>query len=90
MTKHDPLRLQVAKAIQSDEKGMEYFITDEGLADFLSTTLEADQEEALKIAKEILEDRNSLYRYYYDERSGPESLAGRLSEIGKRNRGSTL
>ncbi|SEA62903.1 hypothetical protein [Nitrosospira multiformis] len=84
MTNQDQLRIQVAKAILSDERGKGYFITEQGLTEFLSIVLEANQEEALTTAREILKDRNSEYRYYYDESSGSETLAGRLTEIGKK------
>jgi hypothetical protein len=82
MAENNKLRLQLAMAIQSDEKGKGYFTTEQQLSEFLSLVLKANKEEALHVAREILEDRDGS-RYYYFEPGGPETLAGRLAAIGQ-------
>ena len=76
------LAIQVAKAIQSDEKGEKFFTTEQGLVDFLVATLHADRHKAAETAKHMLNDDIHGNRYYYlPQGGGPETLSGLLKPL---------
>ena len=66
----DGLRLQIAKAIQSDEEGRRYFANEDGLTTFLAETLRTSANDARAIARDILRDREHQRYYYFKSDDG--------------------
>lgn len=64
MSKVDYFSL-VAKAIQSDDKGLGFFTTEEGLTDFLVGTLRCNEADANQTARHMLNEDRRGNRYYY-------------------------
>lgn len=79
---NDAFLKQVAKAIQSDDKGLGFFTSEQGLTDFLVSMLGAEQANAKRTAQHMLNDDRRGNRYYYLPEGGSEdTLAGLLKGI---------
>ena len=82
---NDMFLKQVAKAIQSDDKGLGFFTTEQGLTDFLVSVLGAEEADAKRTAQHMLNDDRRGNRYYYlPEGGGEETLAGLLKGIASK------
>lgn len=76
---------QVAKAIQSDDKGLGFFTSEQGLTDFLVSVLGADVADAKRTAQHMLnEDRRGNRYYYLPEGGSEDTLAGLLKGIASK------
>ena len=72
----------VAKAIQSDDKGLGFFTTEQGLSDFLVAMLHCSEADANRTARHMLNEDRRGNRYYYLPEGGSEkTLADLLKGI---------